>query len=220
MDDPQRSSEPFPAAVAGLQEVLVRAQGGDLAVLPELRDALESRPVLWRHCGDLAAIAERAWIETASGPDLVVAESLKLRMAELRAELAGPSPTPLERLAVNRVAITWLQAWYADAAAAGSGDVSPKLAAFALEPLDRAQKRHLAALAVLATIRRLLPDVGGASSGDGHRRRASQAVALGSMTDADRRGPIRRPATCRESRWPIPARSPWPDVLDERDEPA
>ena len=170
MNEPRASNEPVPAAFAGLQEVLERARRGDVAVLPELRETLEARPEIWKHCSDLAAIAERAWIVLIAGKDLLVGESLMMRMAELRAELAGADPTPLERLAVERVVIAWLQAWYSDLAAAGSGDVPPKVAAFALERQDRAQKRHLAALATLATIRRLAPKLGAAARDGEHRR--------------------------------------------------
>jgi hypothetical protein len=178
MNEPRASNEPVPAALAGLQEVLERARRGDVAVLPELREALEARPEIWKHCSDLAAIAERAWIALITGPDLLVAESLMLRMGELRAELAGADPTPLERLAVERVVIAWLQAWYSDLAAANSGDVSPKVAAFALERQDRAQKRHLAALATLATIRRLRPAAGKPSRRGDHPRAPGTPAAL------------------------------------------
>jgi hypothetical protein len=175
MNEPRASNELIPAALAGLQEILARARRGDVAVLPELREALEARPEIWKHCSDLAAIAERAWIALVAGPDLLVAESLMMRMADLRAELAGPDPTALERLAIERVVIAWLQAWYSDLAAAGSGDVPPKVAAFALERQDRAQKRYLAALATLARIRRLTPKLGAAARDGEHRRPTSLA---------------------------------------------
>jgi len=105
----------------------------------------------------LAAQAERAWIELAAGPDLLAREALARQLAALKTELAGPAPTPLERLLVERIAATWLQVNYADAVAAQARDVSVKQAELAMERQDRAHRRHLTAVAALATVRRLLP---------------------------------------------------------------
>ncbi len=206
MNEPRASNELVPAALAGLQEVLERARRGDVAVLPELRETLEARPEIWKHCSDLAAIAERAWIALIAGPDLLVGESLMMRMGELRAELAGADPTPLERLAVERVVIAWLQAWYSDLAAAGSGDVPPKVAAFALLQRHGTRPRsdHLAALATLATIRRLAPWLEGGDWGSAEPRRSSSLAknAVGLAGSAVRRE-VRRPTRYRSSRLTI-----------------
>jgi len=148
--------EPPPAA-ADLARLLEAARRGDPAALPALRTFLDENPAVWRHAGDLAAHAERAWVELAAGPDLMARELLTRQLAALKAELAGPAPTPLERLLVERVAATWLQANYADAVVALARDVSVKQAELALERQDRAHRRHLAAVAALATVRRLLP---------------------------------------------------------------
>jgi hypothetical protein len=161
MGEPLPWNEPVPQAVAGLREILERARRGEVAALPELREALRSGPDLVEYCGDLAAIAERAWVALVAGQDLVLGESVKLRPAGLKASLAGLDPTPLERLAIERVSITWLQCGFTEAAAAGPGDVAPRVAEFAIERQDRAQKRHLAALASLAMIRKLAAELGG-----------------------------------------------------------
>ena len=148
--------EPPPAA-ADLGRVLEAARRGDPAALPALRAFLDEKPEIWRHAGDLAAHAERSWAELAAGPDLLARESLARQLAALKAELAGPTPTPLEWLLVERIAATWLQVNYADAIAARARDVSVKQAELAIERQDRAHRRHLAAVAALATVRRLLP---------------------------------------------------------------
>ena len=153
---PPMPPEP-PPAEGSLARLLDRARRGDPAALPALRAVLEEHPEVWRHAGDLAAHAERAWVELAVGPDLLAREALTRHLAALKAELAGPAPTPLERLLVERVAATWLQVSYADAAAAQARDVSVKQAELAMERQDRAHRRHLAAVATLATVRRLLP---------------------------------------------------------------
>ena len=56
---------------------------------------------------------------------LLLAESLLCKLRALKAELAGESPSPLERLLASRVALTWLEANYLDilvAQAAGAGE--------------------------------------------------------------------------------------------------
>jgi hypothetical protein len=139
-----------------LAQLLKRAEAGDRSVLPQLRRALDSDPDLWRAYGDLAAHAEASLAMLAAGQNLLLAESLKRKLAELKAELGGASPSPLERLLVERVTATWLQTAYYDgllAQAAGAGEARLR----ALQRLqDAAGRRHLAAIKQLALVRRLL----------------------------------------------------------------
>jgi hypothetical protein len=139
-----------------LAQLLKRAEAGDRGALPELRRVLDGDPELWRAYGDLAAHAEVSLAMLAAGPNLLMAESLKRKLAELKAELGGESPSPLERLLVERVTATWLQTNYHDglvAQAAGAGEARLR----ALQRLqDAAHRRHLAAIKQLAVVRRLL----------------------------------------------------------------
>jgi hypothetical protein len=57
---------------------------------------------------------ESALVAQCVGPNLLRQEAVRATLAALRAELAGPSPTLLERLLVERVALCWLQALQAD----------------------------------------------------------------------------------------------------------
>jgi hypothetical protein len=45
-------------------------------------------------------------------------EAIRRRVAELRSELAQDAATPLERLVVDRICVTWLAVYQADSAAA------------------------------------------------------------------------------------------------------
>ena len=157
MSETQDERPPGPSAEAEVRALLERARGGDAEALPGLRAALDGRPELWRAYGDLAAHARSAWVNLISGPDLGLGEALSRRAAELRAELAGPAPTPIEALLAERAVACWLQVGYADAAAAQAGEVSLRQAAFAQQRQDAAHRRYLSALGALATIRRLLP---------------------------------------------------------------
>lgn len=154
MTDTTRPDTPAPA---GLAELVARARSGDRDVLPELRAFLDARPDVWREVGDLAAHALEAWVGVVAGPDLVLAESVRRRIDGLRAELSGPSPTPLEELLVERVLACWLQVSHADAAAAqargphATGAVRAEL----LRRQESGQRRYLAAVKQLAVVRRL-----------------------------------------------------------------
>jgi hypothetical protein len=144
------------AGQAELAQLLKKAEAGDLSVLPQLQRALDGNPALWRGYGDLAAHAEASLAMLAAGPNLLLAESLKRKLAALKAELGGESPPPLERLLVERITATWLQVNYHDtlvAQAAGAGEAKLR----ALQRLqDAAHRRHLAGIKQLAVVRRLL----------------------------------------------------------------
>src|SRR5262245_56691085 len=87
-----------PPLTEQVRELLFRAQEGDQSVLPQLREVLDSRPGLWRQMGDLAGHARDALLALASGRSLLAKESIRRRLQEVQAELAGPTPSSLEGL--------------------------------------------------------------------------------------------------------------------------
>jgi hypothetical protein len=76
-------------------------------------------------------------------------------MDELRAELAGPAPSAVERLLVNRVVVTWAWCHLADLEAAQKARAGPP-AAHAERRQAGAQARYLAALKMLTLVRKLV----------------------------------------------------------------
>ena len=58
--------------------------------------------------GNLTLQVERSLIEAAAGKNLAFREALGPKLDRMRAELAGPSPTPVERLLVERIVTCWL----------------------------------------------------------------------------------------------------------------
>lgn len=147
------------AAVDEVAELLQRAARGDRAVLPQLREWLDANPAFWQKAGDVAQVAEEAWVGLVAGGNLVNAESVRRKLAGLREELAGPLPSPLEQLLVQRVVLCWLQASFADASYVhlgqkGCNDLRVYKAAEQRQ--ERAQRRLVAAAKVLATVRKLL----------------------------------------------------------------
>src|SRR5205085_2151017 len=74
----------------------------------------------------------------------------------LRAELAGPNPTPLERLLVERVVACWLQVQDADVRyAQAMKQATMAWSEFHQRRMDRAHRRYLSALKTLAQVRKL-----------------------------------------------------------------
>src|SRR5262245_52457570 len=104
----------------------------------------------------MGRIAEDSLVALATGPNLLLKESLARKLAALKGELAGPGPPLLDRLLAERVAICWLGAAFSDAAyAQGKGHPAPVLE-HARRRQDSAGRRYAEALKLLATVRKLL----------------------------------------------------------------
>jgi hypothetical protein len=103
-----------PTDLKELKDVLRRAHDGDESALPEIRRMVETPEGVELLGGNLARQAEYALIDAAAGKNLALQEALRRKLELLRAELAGPTPMPLERLLVERVAACWLQLHYAE----------------------------------------------------------------------------------------------------------
>ncbi len=160
MAEPTKALPPAEVAVPKtkdeLRTLLTRAQAGDRAVLPVVRRMLDDPANVRLLGGDLAEHATNSFVTAMNGTDLGFAEAVRRRLELLRAELLGDSPTPLERVLVERVAACWLQVQDADIRAAqGQAGASFKQAEFLQRRMDAANKRFLAAVRTLALVRRL-----------------------------------------------------------------
>jgi hypothetical protein len=139
-----------------LQRLVERAEQGDESVLPELRAALNVNGWVWQDYGNLGRQSEGAWLQLIAGKNLMLHESTRRKAKQLREELGGPEPSPLERLLIERVVSCWLQTSYADAAYAQLKGATPAQHTAALRRQDSAQQRYLQAVKALATVRKLL----------------------------------------------------------------
>jgi hypothetical protein len=139
-----------------LEGLIERAREGDLSTLPEVRRVLRDPAQVDALGGDLALQAEMSFVHALAGDDLVLREALPLKMESLRTELAGPDPTPVERLLVERVVACWLQVQDADVRyAQRQGDITHEQGDYYQRRMDRAHKRYLSALRTLALVRKL-----------------------------------------------------------------
>jgi hypothetical protein len=156
----EQTNEPVdPAALAELREfedVCRRARKGDASTLPALRKLLANPSTVDLLGGNLAANAEQSFVRSLAGDDLAFREALTRKLELMRAELAGPDPTPVERLLVERVAACWLQVQDADARyAQGQKDLTFAQGEYYQRRQDRAHKRFLSAVRTLALVRKL-----------------------------------------------------------------
>jgi hypothetical protein len=156
---PAETKPPDLPYAAQIQQLLARAEQGDTTVLPELQAVLDKHPEIWRACGDLAQYAEHVLLKQAAETNLLLEHSVRRYLVDLKSRLAGPDPSPLEKLLVDRVALDWATVHLAEARAAGT---APAIGPFNLksEPwekrVDGAHRRLLHSCKVLATVRRLL----------------------------------------------------------------
>jgi hypothetical protein len=132
-----------------------RAESGDESVLPALRKALDGNGRLVDAVGDLAAQVELSLIRNAAGNALAFKEAAIRKMRNLRADLAGPNATPVERLLAERIALCWLSVHDAEIRFAQSKDLSWKQVEFWQRRIDASHRRYLSAIKTLATVRKL-----------------------------------------------------------------
>jgi hypothetical protein len=140
-----------------IEAVIKRANAGDESVVPELQDLLKRLPAIAGPLGgNLARHAEKLLVKALAHSNLAVREALLLQLEQLRDELGEPTQGPLERLLVDRVVLCWLHVHYADYQYALAAEAALQYREFLQRQQDRAQRRYLAAIKSLSTIRRLL----------------------------------------------------------------
>jgi hypothetical protein len=156
-----------------LRDLLRRAAEGDESTLPVVREYLK-RPGALEAYGDMGRAAQQTLIKVFTGKNLVHREAQLARCQLLREELAGPTPTPLERLLAERIVacqlhLDYLELNYADQVK--KGDVRDMKTYLLYEGcINRAHHRTLAAVKTLALVRKLaLPVLVHLAGGDGRR---------------------------------------------------
>ena len=144
---------------AEVVHLVAAASGGDEAALAQVSRLFDAAPEAWDLVGDLGRHAERALVAAAAGGDPLLRAGLGRRLDAMRRELAGPAPSPLERLLAERVAAAWLAVQDAELRCARllrDGRAPAAQLAYHEQRLERAERRYLAAIKALAQVRRLL----------------------------------------------------------------
>ena len=143
-----------PRDLKAVNEIINRAQKGDESTLPVLRELLNSRHIIEAY-GNLAHHAEETLIRKFTGKNLAVREGISRKLDTMRTELAGQTPTPLERLLVERIMLCWLHLHQLENIYAEKDSMTFDLGIYYQRCLDRAHKRYLSAIKTLAVIRKL-----------------------------------------------------------------
>lgn len=140
-----------------LEELAKAANSDDPKALAELRAFLDDHPEVEETVGDLARLAEEAWLDLLAGKDALTKECSRRRLQATKRRLAGPGSSTLETLLADQIALNQLAARQAEIAAATSAATSVERAAFHLKRTESTQRRYLAAIRVMATLRSLMP---------------------------------------------------------------
>jgi hypothetical protein len=157
MDETPFNKPLEPTALVELRELVDRAQAGDATALPCLQPLMEADPEVWRHLAELAARVERSWLDLLSAGHPFLANALKGITPELKTDLLGDNPTPLERLLVDQWVCCWLEVHHAEAEAERLPSGSAKPAGFRRRHLKAAQRRFQTAVKALRDLRTLVP---------------------------------------------------------------
>lgn len=149
-NQPQRESDELATAIH-------RANQGDKSGLAIVRQLLKDCPPGWIDFleGDLVRHAEMKLIDRIAGNQLAFREALIAKQKALRTELAGKNPSPIERLMVERVVACWLQLASADVADIQAEKMSISQNEHLQRRQERAHRRYLSAIKMLAMVRKL-----------------------------------------------------------------
>ena len=143
--------------IAELREHITRAHDGDEEAIALMEKSLEQVPSIARKFGNLNLWVEQGFVERTTNGTPVEKKSVTLTLKQMREELAGPNPSPLEILGAERVASCWLQLHYGELL---YNQELPKLTLtqddYYQRRLDRLHRRYLSAMRSLAQVRKLL----------------------------------------------------------------
>ena len=131
------------------------AKSGDRAALPRLRQYLSANPTLWKGPGNVALQAQAAWINLITGPNLHLRECMTRQINQMKQDLAGSSPSPLEAMVVERLITSWLQLGYLEAREAQVNEKSEKWFALKMQRQALAERQFRGAMNALVTLRQL-----------------------------------------------------------------
>ena len=101
--------------------------------------------------------SESAWIAEVAGSSHLAVETLRRTIAALKADLAGPHPTAIERLLIDQIACAWLTMKHAELSEATESAGSLDQASHRLKRSESAQKRYLNSVRLLTLLRAKLP---------------------------------------------------------------
>jgi hypothetical protein len=157
-------SEEARGRLAELRTVSEEAEAGDRNARRQLRRLVRSSsPQVIVEASDFVGTAEWMLANTISAGKPLMCEAIRERMRQMRCEIAGGSPTPLEVLLTERVVAGWLLVEVLEGLVSAqyhrhadeSARVPPGYILQMSRILESATRRYLAAIRELARVRKL-----------------------------------------------------------------
>ena len=141
-----------------LVDIVQKANDGEKEALSVLRNALASDHAgsLMDFAGNLAGKLEESTLNAMLGDQqpgtrLVVLKKLN----QMRVELGWNTSPKLERIVIERVCQTWLYLHWLELADSQSKNRPIEMAKYEAIRIERAERRHLQAVKMLATLRKM-----------------------------------------------------------------
>jgi hypothetical protein len=131
------------------------AREGNEETVPQLRKWLVDPDFVNWVGGNLGDVAQAVLVNKMAGNNLPFREAVLKKGELLRNEIAGPNPSPIERLLVERVVACWMYLNYLEIIYAENEEKSLAQGLYRQKVLDRVHGRYLSALKALADVRRL-----------------------------------------------------------------
>jgi hypothetical protein len=147
-----------PAPGQETRELLKRASQGDRSCLPAIRallaDGDRGRDYL-EGDGSSAEWLKQTIVQKAAVDNVMAQKAIIQKLESIKAELAGPDPTPIGRLLAERTSLCWaLVNWYENSIQSADG-MSIAQADYHQRKIDKAHTRFLSAVRTLAQVRKL-----------------------------------------------------------------
>jgi hypothetical protein len=133
-----------------------RVEAGDAAAVKDLRKLLRAYPVIWDRLTDLPCQAEEAMLNLVAGTSPLLKASMRCRLDALREELGAQVASPLDRLVMERVVLTWLDVNITHIAHLLPRDRKAEEKHWQ-QRHGRAQRRHLRAIELAAKLGKAVP---------------------------------------------------------------
>ena len=141
-----------------LQHLAQQAKRGSEPAKERLRAALSANTEIARSVGDLSKHVEQALVDLIAEKDLLLKESLKVQIEELRGSLRTGSPAgPLEGLLIDHIVTTWVELQFTRMASL-QRQQHIKDAQFWDRRHERANARYIAAIRELGCVRDQVSD--------------------------------------------------------------
>ena len=122
----------------------------------QIHEFLNQFPALAQKFGNLTGQAERAWLLKIFQVNRLFGEAALRHIEKMKTELAGPSPTAMETLLIDRIVVCYLGVQHGEiAAATGESKLGIHVLKFLVVQAESANRRFLAAMKSLAIVRRL-----------------------------------------------------------------